>query len=116
MKLLFLQGADYSVLPTPTTLVTVSCRPYKQMTVEVENKDGSQNLTVQVWRRCSVDGAFSLSPLDLLSDMTPGESRCIDLDVSASVDVRLIGIASGVGLTARVAALGLASRRAGSGI
>lgn len=103
MKLVILTGALREVAPTSTTLLSVNVKPFRQMTLEVENQDGSQTLDVTIWRRCSVDGEFSQSQLDLLSGMAPGESRCVDLDVSGTLDLEIRGVASGLGLTCRIA-------------
>jgi hypothetical protein len=102
-KLKLLASVTQSVLPTPTTLFTAAVEQYKQLTVEVENLDGSQTLDVQVWRRASTTGSYSLSPLDLLSGIQPGESRCVDFDISGTLFIQLRATASGIGLSCRTA-------------
>lgn len=105
MKSLALRGVTQSVLPTPTTILTVRVLDCGLMTVEVKNQDGSQTLDVQVWRRCSLDGDYSLSPYDYFTGIAAGASACADLDVRGCVDVQLRATASGIGLNCRVAGL-----------
>ena len=102
-KLLLLTEATHDVLPTPTTLLTLGVKQFSQLTLEVENQDGTQTLDVLIWRRASVNGPYSLSPFDLLTGIAPGESRCVDIDVTGTVDFQLRAQASGIGLTCRTA-------------
>lgn len=94
-----------AVLPTPTTITTVRVTQYGLLTVEVTNLDGSQTLTVQIWRRCSQDGDFSLSEYSPFENIAAGASACADFDVRGCVDVQLRATASGIGLDCRMAGL-----------
>jgi len=105
MKLLALLGSTHSALPTATTILTVDVRAWRQLTLEVKNLDGSQTLDVEIWRRCSDDGDYSLSPFDPFDAILPGASACADLDVSGSTHVQLRATASGIGLDCRTAGL-----------
>lgn len=105
-KLLELQPTVQTILPTPTVMATVRCSKATGLTIEVENQDASQTLDVLIYRRCSNDGPWSLSPLSALLQAIPAlGSVCVDLDVWGTLDVQLRGIASGAGLTARLAGL-----------
>lgn len=104
-KYQLLSPVTQSVLPTPTTLTQVRVVQFKQLTVEVTNNDGSQTLSVSILRRCSDGGSFSPTGLLGLDSIGPGQTACVDIDVSGCTDVRLQGTASGAGLTARVAGM-----------
>lgn len=80
----------------------VTTEGYDQATLEVFNTDGSQTLTVAVWRSSTRTGELSESPTTLLYSIQPGKSKCVDLDVSGTVRLELRGVASGAGLTAEV--------------
>lgn len=102
MKLV-LSPATRSVLPTATDILTVDVTEWQQLTVEVKNLDGSQTMAVEIWRRCSPDGDYSLSPFDPFGTLAPGASQCADMDVSGSTHVQLRATASGIGCDCRTA-------------
>ena len=100
-----LKPVTLSVLPTPTTVLTTDVQAWKQLTLEVTNNDGSQTLDVNIYRRCSDSGPWSLSPFDGLVGIAAGDSVCVDLDVSGTTAIQLRATASGIGLSARIAGL-----------
>lgn len=101
-KLLEIASRPASVLPTPTTILRAHTREFDRLTCDVENTDGSQTLTVYVWRRAASGSAYSKSDYDAMVSIPAGESRCVDLDVGGTLDIELRAQASGIGLSCNV--------------
>ncbi len=89
-----------SVLPTPTVLFAGSVLGWEKGCIEVANLDGSQTLSVLIYRRLTPASAWSLSPYDIFASIAPGASVAADLDLSATAELKLEGTASGAGLLA----------------
>lgn len=101
--MILLPPVTRDVLPTPTVLTTVRVREQRRLAFEVTNNDGSQTLAVTVQQRLSTTGDFSDTTVPDLLDIPAGATRSVILDVAGLMDVRLSGVASGGGLTCRVA-------------
>lgn len=105
MKPLLITEVTKSVNPTPTLLATVHVEDWALLSVEFKNTDGSQTLAVEIRRRCSRTGDYSVSTLSDLSSIGPGVTLAVDIDVRGTVDVQFWGTASGIGLDTRFAGL-----------
>lgn len=100
-----------SVAPTTTTLGTFDTQRAKTLSVSVRNDDLSQTLACVVQRRAmsrETSGGnasdFSDTTLPDLSSISPGVTAAVDIDCAANAEVRIVGTASGAGLTATIAA------------
>lgn len=95
---------DISVAPTPTVLFLSQTGPSEVITIEIENRDGTQILA------CTIDTSWDGSTnwvtknaLDL-DGIGPGDVRQVSIDISNFRWVRVVGTANGAGLTARTSA------------
>lgn len=97
-----------AVGPTSTELVSpFLCRaigPHPSLTVEVTNTDGTQVLDAWLETSAVSTGPWSIQGTSELRQVQPGESRNPPLDMAGLLWVRVVGTASGAGLTANVAA------------
>lgn len=91
-----------SVAPVTTTLATFDTATTATLTVQVANLDGSQTLACTVQRRATLSSAFVDTLLGDLASIGPGASACVDLDCGANAEIRVVGVASGAGLTATI--------------
>lgn len=91
-----------SVAPVTTTLATFDTSTTAALTVQVANLDGAQTLSCTVQRRATLLSAFVDTTLGDLAAIGPNSSACVDLDCGANVEVRVVGIASGAGLSATI--------------
>ena len=104
-KLRLLSEVTQAVLPTATLLLTVHVEDYSLLAMEFKNQDATQTLEVEVRRRCSRTGDYSVAPLLSYGIIQPGATHAADLDVRGSVDVQFWGTASGAGLNCRSAGM-----------
>ena len=72
--------------------------------VELVNDDGTQTLDAYVETSTDAAGPWSRQDTTELTAVGPGEGRSRVFDVRAHHYVRIVGLASGIGLSARVAA------------
>jgi len=91
-----------AVAPTATTLATFDVGTTATLTVQVANLDAVQTLACTVQRRATLTSAFVDSTIGDLADVQPLGSACVDLDCGANAEIRIVGVASGAGLTATV--------------
>lgn len=96
---------DRPVLPTETVLITFPTQSWVRLLAEVKNEDPSQTLDVYVWRRSQTGADFSQTTIPDLLSIQPGETKSVDLDVTAAYEIELRGQASGIGLTAQVSGI-----------
>lgn len=96
----------HAVAPVTTVLV-----PAVDVTVglsavrlEIINDDLVQTLTVSFEKSETALGPWSPTNYDFFATMAPGESRMDCVDVRFLKYIRVIGVASGAGLNARVSA------------
>ena len=98
-----LARAAVAVTPTVTVLGgPISCVLGSAMRVEVINDDISQTLDVSFDKSEAATGPWGASDYGGLLGIQPGETRCVVVDVRWLKYVRLLGVASGAGLSARV--------------
>lgn len=90
-----------AVNPTETTLDTFEPGRRNVVWIFLENTDGSQTLQggVKV-RPVAGSGSWAAAPTHELEDIAAGEARFRPIDVSGAGEVRIVGTASGAGLTA----------------
>lgn len=97
-----------SVAPTATVISTVDTSRTKLLSVSVTNLDLTQTLACVVQRRSwpssisAVPEEWNTSSLPDLSEILPGTTQGVDIDVAANSEIRLVGTASGAGLDAIV--------------
>lgn len=91
-----------SVAPTSTVLATFDVSTTAVLTVQVGNGDASQALVCTVQRRAVQGAAFVDSSIPDLSSIAASSAACVDIDCAANVEIRVIGVASGAGLTATI--------------
>jgi len=91
-----------SVAPVSTTLATFDVSTTQTLTVQVANSDASQTLACTVQRRAVALADFVDTTLGDLASIGPSSSACVDLDCGANVEIRIVGTASGAGLTATI--------------
>ncbi len=96
-------AVSVSVAPTPTTLATFDVGTTATLTVQVSNLDATQTLSCTVQRRAVTSAAFVDTTLGDLASIGPNSSAAVDLDCGANSDIRIVGTASGAGLTATIA-------------
>lgn len=97
-------AASVPVAPTPTVLlapVDVTTLP-ALLSATVQNGDGAQTLNAWAEAGPTSSGPFGLVQWADLQGIAPGEPRLGLLDCTGRQWVRLMGTASGAGLTATV--------------
>lgn len=95
-------AVSVAVAPTPTVLASFDVATTATLTVQVENTDASQTLSCDIQRRAITSAPFVSTGSFLLQDIQPLASACVDVDVAGASDVRIVGTASGAGLTANI--------------
>lgn len=93
-----------AVAPTTTVLATIDTTLTGTLCVQVTNTDPSQTLACTVQRRAVSRAAFVDSAIMDLSSIGPSSTACVDIDCGANAEFRIVGTASGAGLTATIAA------------
>lgn len=100
-----------SVAPTTTTLGTFDTQRSKLLSLAVRNDDVSQTLACVIQRRAmsrETSGGnasdFSDTSIPDLASIAPGVTAAVDVDCAANAEVRVVGTASGAGLTATISA------------
>lgn len=91
-----------AVAPTPTVLAAFDTGTTATLTVQVENTDATQTLSCDIQRRAITSAPFVSTGSFLLQDIQPLASACVDIDVAGNSDFRIVGTASGAGLTANI--------------
>lgn len=92
-----------AVAPTVTVMLgAIDCALGNALRVEVINDDLSQTLDVSFDKSESLSGPWGASDYTGLLDILPGEARNVVVDVRWLRYVRVLGQASGAGLSARI--------------
>ena len=91
-----------SVASTTTALATFDASTTAVLTVQVSNSDASQTLACTVQRRAVNGASFVDSSIPDLSSIGPSSAACVDIDCAANAEIRIVGVASGAGLTALI--------------
>lgn len=92
-----------AVAPTTTVLAgPLDCKLGTSIRIEVINDDLAQTLDVTCDKSDAATGPWGASEYDGLRAIQPGEVRNVVVDVRWLKYVRLLGVASGAGLQARV--------------
>lgn len=92
--------APFDIAATTTSLVVLDVRETKLVAVTLKNPDGLQSLSVTFNTRAHP--LDDLAPRSVFEEMTaipPGQSRTVDVSVGGAVDLEVLAIASGVGVT-----------------
>lgn len=101
-------GVAYSdttvaVAPTDTVMSeAISCHQMENMAIALTNTDGSQSLNAWLEVAPASSGPWDRSPWTGLEEIAAGETRYETAAVRGRRYVRLVGIASGAGLNARL--------------
>lgn len=96
-------AASIPVLPTETTITSVRVLGASSLCVDFKNTDGSQTLSIRVYRRASPTSDYSLIGTLGLDAIGPGATGSLNLEIGAECDIRFTGTASGIGLTTNFA-------------
>lgn len=91
-----------AVGPTTTTLATFDTSQTQTLTVQVTNTDAAQVLACTVQRRASLMASFADTTMPDLSNIAALSTAAVDIDCGGNAEVRVVGFASGVGLTATI--------------
>lgn len=93
-----------TVAPTETTLATLDVTGASLVSVQVDNLDGSQTFSGNVKRRLGSSMLYARSSIPDLDTILPGESAVVDLDVTATTDLKISGSMSGAGGNVKITA------------
>ena len=91
-----------AVAPTVTTLATFDTAQTQTLTIQVSNADAAQTLECVVQRRASLLADFADTTMPDLASIAPLGTAAVDIDCGGNAEVRVVGFASGAGLTATV--------------
>ena len=91
-----------AVAPTSTVVVDLDVRADEWVTAQVDNLDAAQSFVGIVERRQAAEASWAPSTLTDLSCVLPLSSVVVDLDVSGTGFLRIVGTMSGAGGNVRV--------------
>lgn len=97
-----LVGQSYSVLPTPTDVVTIKVRDTRLLSGTVENLDGTQTVEGVFMVACWPGETPGASTLGDLAAIAPGEVRPFTVDCAMFDELTLRFTASGLGCDVRI--------------
>lgn len=103
-----LAATSISVAPVETSMGTLDTINTDWLTVQIYNASSSQALDCRLRLSARQDTTAQTLPTAIseflgLTNIQPLESRCVDIQVCGVRVIEVIGIASGVGLTATIA-------------
>ena len=83
-----------------TSLAVVDVRDTRMVAVSFKNTDGTQTCTLTVRRRAHpADDMDDGIVFPEFENIAPGRTKQVDVDVGVSMDLEVVGIASGGGFT-----------------
>jgi hypothetical protein len=93
--------AIVTVNPTSTSMAVVDVRDWSTLAIGVKNLDETQTLSVWIRRRADAldDFTNAQQPPEFV-DIQPLEQACVDVNVGSQVQLEVVGVASGAGLSA----------------